>query len=245
MVFAVPYVILLLILTWFILIKLFPITKKNITINFNSVFLKNTEAKIVYGTFILTIFLWLFGEPLIGINAPTVSLIPLVIFCATGVLTPHDLKSVSWDVLWLVSGGIALGLALDKTGLSTNIIKSIPFESLSPIVILVIASILGLIMSTFISNTATANLILPIMLVLGINIENSESIGGPMGLVVACTISCSLAMTMPISTPPNALAYSTGLIKSHHLGKVGAIVGIIGLIMNYIMVAHLNFLGFF
>jgi sodium-dependent dicarboxylate transporter 2/3/5 len=50
------------------------------------------------------------------------------------------------------------------------------------------------------------------------------------GLLVAVALSCSLAMSLPISTPPNALAYSTGFVKTKDMAKMGVSVGIVGII---------------
>ena len=96
-------------------------------------------------------------------NSYVVAMIPVAVFLVSRVIGKQDLKNLSWDVLWLISGGIALGLGLESTGLSHTLVANIPFAELLPPVIVV----MGLLMSTFISNTATANLLLPIMANLG------------------------------------------------------------------------------
>ena len=75
----------------------------------------------------------------------------------------HDLKNLSWDVLWLISGGRALGLGLESTGLTQTLVTNIPFAELSPLIIVVMAKVMGFLMWTFISSTATENLLLPTM----------------------------------------------------------------------------------
>ena len=120
------------------------------------------RARAVYICFALTILLWLTGS-LHGMNSYVVAMIPVAVFLVSGVIGKQDLKNLSWDVLWLISGGIALGLGLESTGLSHTLVANIPFAELSPLMIVV----MGLLMSTFISNTAKANLLLPIMANLG------------------------------------------------------------------------------
>ena len=92
--------------------------------------MKSWQAVVAYFTFGLTVLLWILGG-LHGMNSTVVAMIPVGVFVCTGIVTKEDLKSISWDVLWLVSGGIALGLALEKTGLASRLVTTIPFASFS------------------------------------------------------------------------------------------------------------------
>ena len=109
------------------LIALYPVQTEKIELNIRGKFLKNRQAYVVYATFAVTILLWL-TDFLHGMNSYVVAMLPVAIFSATGIINTNDLKGISWDVLWLVSGGIALGLALDKSGLATRVIASIPLK---------------------------------------------------------------------------------------------------------------------
>jgi sodium-dependent dicarboxylate transporter 2/3/5 len=148
-------------------------------------------------------------------------------------------------VLWLVAGGIALGLGLGTTGLSETLVASVPFESMPPVAIVGVAAVLALLMSTFMSNTATANLLLPIMAALGTSLAGLGDIGGAQMLIVVVTFACSLAMAMPISTPPNALAHATGYITTRDMGLSGAIIGVIGLLLSFVLVYVLQSMSWF
>ena len=88
-------------------------------------------------------------------------------------------------------------------------------------------------MANFMSNTATANLLLPLIVVIGTTMPSLESFGGAKVLIISTTLCISLGMALPISTPPNALAYSTGLIKTADMSKMGVIIGAIGVILVY------------
>ena len=100
-------------------------------------------------------------------------------------------------------------------------------------------------MSTFISNTATANLLLPVMATLGATVSTLEGIGDSKLLVLLVTFSCSLAMALPVSTPPNAMAYATGLLKNRQLLQLGTLISGIGLLASYLMATLLWQIGFF
>ena len=178
-------------------------------------------------------------------NSYVVAMIPVAVFLVSGVIGKQDLKNLSWDVLWLISGGIALGLGLESTGLSHTLVANIPFAELSPLVIVVMATVMGLLMSTFISITATANLLLPIMATLGATVSTLGEIGGSKLLVLLVTFSCSIAMALPVSTPPNTMAYATGLLANRQLLQIGALISGIGLVAFYRLAMLLWQIGFF
>jgi sodium-dependent dicarboxylate transporter 2/3/5 len=176
-----------------------------------------------------------------GINSNVVAMIPVGVFCATGVIGKDDLKLVDWSVLWMVAGGFALGLALNKTGLAEDMVNAIPFSSWNPIVILLIGCLLAYGLSNFIANTAAANLLVPILTAIAVSVGDLlDPIGGVKTLIVGIAMSCSLAMLLPISTPPNAIAHSTGLIKVKDMVKIGALVGVCGLVLGYLMLRYVG-----
>lgn len=241
--FGIPYVIVLLFIAWLLLTVIYPADTKSIQLNIKSTFIKNRKANIVYITFAGTILLWL-TDFIHGMNSYVVAMIPVAVFTTTGIISKEDLKMISWDVLWLVSGGIALGLAMDKSGLAKNLVNSIPFEDYSPYIIIGAASLLTVIMANFMSNTATANLLMPILAALGTSVESLVGLGGITTLIIAAALSASMGMALPISTPPNALAHGTGAVSSGNMAKVGVIVGFVGLILAFLTVYVLRLVNF-
>lgn len=234
MLFAFPFVIIMLIFVWQLLLRLYPVRTERISLAIEGKFLKNWKAVTVYCTFTLTILLWLTGK-WHGMNSYVVAMVPVVVFSVAGIVTAQDLKMVSWDVLWLVAGGIALGMALEKSGLSIHLIKSIPFDLFPGWVILAMVSLVAIFMSSFISNTATANLLLPLMAALGANVSALQAMGGGRTIIVAVAFACSLAMALPISTPPNAIAHASGVLESRQMLKPGLIIGGAGLLLVFLM----------
>lgn len=134
----------------------------------------------------------------------------------------------------MVAGGFALGVALNESGLAENAIQSIPFGKWSPLVILIIAMLVCYAMSNFISNTATTALLVPVLAVVckGMG-DKLEDIGGVSTMLIAIAITASVSMCLPISTPPNAIAHSTGLVKQNEMLKVGIVIGVIGMVLGY------------
>ena len=233
MMMGLPFVIIQLTIAWFLLQKIFPSKQKNMVLKLNGQFRKSWRAIVVYITFAATILLWMTTK-LHGMNTYVVSIIPLAVFTLTGIMGKEELKLINWDVLWLVAGGIAIGIGLDKTGLAAALAHAIDYESLSPAAVVLTLSIVCWLMANFMSNTATANLLMPIAAAIGASMESLVAIGGLQGLLVVVAFSASLGMILPVSTPPNSLAYSTGLIESKDMAKMGIILGIVGLLMVYL-----------
>ena len=248
MVFGVPFVIVMLLVGWFILVKMFPTQQKELKLEVGGKFLKTPKAIIVYATFAVTIALWCFSDMLsLGLDSNTIAIIPIAVFAITQVITKEDLKSMSWDVLWLVAGGFALGVALQETGLAKDMIDAIPFGTWNPTVLMIGAGFICLFMATFMSHTATASLLMPILAgVAGAMVKTgSMDDAGAIGLLCAIAFASSLGMALPISTPPNALAYATGLVEQKGMAISGTILCLLGLFITFALMYFLQTIGFF
>ena len=240
MVFMFPLVIVLLLISWWVLKTLFPFSQKTVELKIEGGMKKNVRTYIVILTFIVTVLLWL-TDKLTGINSYTVALIPFVVFALTGVITKYDLEEINWSVIWMVAGGFALGYGLNASGLAANAVESIPFGEFSPVLILLLSGLICYGLSNFISNSATAALLMPILaFVCGAMGDKLQAIGGTPTVLIGVAIAASSAMVLPISTPPNALAYATNLVKQNDMAKIGLIIGIISMVMGYVL---LYFIG--
>ncbi len=237
----IPYVYIMLLIAWVILLKMYPFKQKTIELKIESRHEKTWRTYVVWITFALTILLWM-TESLTKLNSNVVAMIPVGVFCITGIITKDDLKDINWSVLWMVAGGFALGLAMTNTGLAEHLVTSIPFGEWLPMVVILVAGFIGYFISNFISNTAAASLIVPILCAVAVGMGDTlDPVGGAKTLVIGAVLCTSLAMLFPISTPPNALAHSTGLVTTKDMTKVGIIIGVIGFILGYLM---LFFIGF-
>ena len=249
MIRMVPYVIVMLLFAWFLLMKLYPFKAKSIELKIEGAPIKTTpfQKYVVWVTFALTIILWV-GESLFKVNSNIVAMIPFAVFSATGILKAKHLEHINWAVLWMVAGGFALGTALNQTGLATTLIKTIPFASWNALVVMLVGGLICYFLSNFISNSASANLVVPILMVVGKaiagNPESAESfsaLGGVSAMIVGVAICASLAMCLPVSTPPNALAHSTGMITTKQMATVGVIIGVVGVVLGYLMLIFIGF----
>jgi sodium-dependent dicarboxylate transporter 2/3/5 len=234
MLMAVPAALVLLFLAWWMLGKLFPSRTKKLTVEIEGEFDQSRQARIFYAVFALTVLLWL-TESFHGISSNVVGFLPVVILLATQVFSPKDIQNVQWHVLWLVAGGIALGRGVADSGLDSWLVGLVSWERIGPAIIAVTFAVVALALSTVISNSATANLLVPI----GVSLATSSVVDlDPLIVGFVIAIGASLAMALPISTPPNAIAYSSGMVQTGDMARTGFIVGAIGVVL-FIVVSPL------
>ena len=237
----IPYVIVMIFLAWLLLQFFFPFKSDKVVLEIpESKHKKDWKTTVVWITFLGTILLWM-TEQVHHINSNVVALVPLGVLTACGIFTKDDIKEINWSVLWLVAGGFALGTALQGTGLAKVLIGAIPFGSMSVVLVFIVAGFVCYFLSNFISNSATAALLIPILIVVAAGMADPSAAnnasflaaGGARAMIVFIAVCASIAMCFPISTPPNAIAASTGLVETKDMLKVGLIIGVIGFVLGY------------
>ncbi|MBO6160949.1 MAG: SLC13/DASS family transporter [Bacteroidales bacterium] len=243
----IPYVVLMILFAWILLQFFFPFKSSEVKLEIPKNKRQNDwKTILVWITFLGTILLWA-TEQLTGINSNVVALIPLGVLTATGIFTKEDIKEINWSVLWLVAGGFALGTCLQGTGLAKVLIEAIPFGSMSVVLVIIIAGLVCYFLSNFISNSATAALLIPILIVVAqgmadpaaANNASFVALGGTKAMISFIAVCASIAMCFPISTPPNAIAASTGLVETKDMAKIGLIIGVVGFILGYFWLTKL------
>ncbi len=225
MLFALPVTAVLILIAWRVLLFFYPpeadqqVSLDDIKPDARDFTWKTWLTAI---TFTVTVGLWI-TSPLTDLPIGAVALIPLVVFPAFGLLTAPQINQLEWNILLLIAGGLALGKGMEETGLAAWIIEQLPIAGLPAIAVLAALLACALLLSTLMSNTATANLLVPIALGAagGIGLE-------PMQAGVAVALGASLAMALPVSTPPNAIAFSSGILRVSDFLRTGIIIGVLG-----------------
>ena len=234
MLFMVPLVIILIVVAWMILKKVFPFTQKTIELKIDGEMKRGGQTTLVIVTMAITILLWMM-DTLTGINTYTVALIPFAVFAMAGIVTKYDLEEINWSVIWMVAGGFALGYAMNGSGLASLFIRAIPFADFSPVLIVVLSGLICYILSNLISHSATAALLMPILVVVCTAMgDKLAAIGGATTVLIGVAIASSSAMILPISTPPNALAYATNMVQQKDMAKMGVIMGVLSIVLGYL-----------
>lgn len=178
---------------------------------------------VVVLVFALTVGLWL-TAPIHHVPTAVVSLLPVVAFTIFGIIDVQEIQSIRWDVILLIVGGLALGTAVSQTGLADWFVH-VAIPDHLPLFVLVLAfAYVVVAVSNFMSNTAAANILLPI--VVAVAASMGPEAGTP--AVVAVALSASLAMCLPVSTPPNAIVYASGYLSSADFLKLGLTAALFG-----------------
>ena len=232
MVMALPMAAVLTFIAWWLIRRLFPSATTTIALEIEGEFERSRDAYIFYGVFIVTVLLWM-TESFHGITSSIIGFIPVVVLLATSVFKERDIQNLQWPILWLIAGGIALGKGIVDSGLDDWVIGLVSWESFGATAIIAVFAVAALVLSTVMSNSASANLLVP----LGISLTMSSAIDlDPLVVGFMIAVAASLAMALPISTPTNAVAYSSGLIKTGDMAKTGILIGVIGVVL-YLVVA--------
>jgi sodium-dependent dicarboxylate transporter 2/3/5 len=193
---------------------------------------KKIRKRIVVITMAATLLLWLTGR-VHGIPPAAVSGIPIIVFTMVSIITGDDVRTLPWDTLMLVAGGLSLGLAIQETGLSAFFVEQLRHLKISAILVVPTFALLTVIFSNIMSNTATATIFIPIAALWpGIH---------PAVLPIIIGLAASCALFLPVSTPPNAIVFSTGLVKQQEFRFGGSLVGLAGplLIIAWVWVVRL------
>ena len=240
-----PLMLIILLISWVLLSSMFPFTAKKVNLTIIGGAKKGWRTYVIYATLAVTILLWMF-EKYTGINSYVVALIPIGVFAITRIIKSSDLKDIDWACLWMVAGGFALGEGMSKTGLAKTLVDAIPFDNWPAMLVLLGGGIICWLLSQFISNSAATALMVPIMVAVGTGMKDAlGDFGGVGTLLVGVAMAASFAMSLPISTPPNAIAYSTGLIKTKQMFITGMLIGVISLVIGYVLIIAVGKTGYF
>jgi sodium-dependent dicarboxylate transporter 2/3/5 len=232
MVLATPLVLLALLGSWWGMCRMFRPGISRFELTIEGSFETSGRAIGCYVIFAATVLLWV-TEKLHGIPSAVVAFLPMVMLPALGILDKQDVRSHAWEVLWLVAGGISLGLSLQQTGLAAWMIGQVSWDAVPPTALVLLFALIGYVVANLISHTVSATILVPIAItLLAAGLETS---GDALIIPIAVIgIIVSFGMILPISTPPNAIALSTGLIETRDLARAGLLVGAIGIVLTLI-----------
>lgn len=205
----------------------------------------STAEKLVAFIFVTTALTWILRgtiNDLLGTNLLSDAMIAM----AGGTLmfiTPIDIKKgqflmeweytkkLPWGILILFGGGLTLAKAMEKSEIVQVVGESIAGTGeINQILLIAGLTAFMLFMTEIMSNVALVVIFLPV--VIGI----SQSLGiNPMYLTVPVTLAASYAFMMPISTPPNAIVFSSGMIRMKDMIRAGVLLNIIAIILLVIL----------
>lgn len=249
MLFAVPVTFLLLLLVWVLLVYiLYPVSKMDLPLSSNFVQqqIDSLGKMTVHEKRIMVLFgcvagLWMFrglipipfftsviSDTTIAIaGAIALFLTPTGVAKGERLLDWESASKLPWNILLLFGGGLALSQGFGNSGLSDYMITV--FESLKDLewwVVLLIVVTIVVFLTELMSNTATATLLIPIM------ISASVAFGiSPLVLVIPVTMATSFAFMLPVSTPPNAIVFGYNYLSIKDMVRAGFWLNIICIVV--------------
>jgi sodium-dependent dicarboxylate transporter 2/3/5 len=142
-------------------------------------------------------------------------------------MTWEQAARIDWGTVFLLGGGLVLGSLTAQTGLADAIgarVDAALGDNDSRLLLLLVVTTLVIYMTELVSNTATINMLLPVVIPLA-----AQTGADPVPIVLTATIAASFAFMLPVSTPPNAIVYGTGLVRLPTMVRYGARLDILGL----------------
>ena len=144
------------------------------------------------------------------------------------ILDATALLRIDWTTLLLFGGGLSLGEMLFETGLARvlgeGLFTALPIGGMFGTVLA--ATILAVVVSEMTSNTASASLVVPIVLALAQAAQLD-----PVPPALAATVACSFGFMLPVSTPPNAIVYATGRVRIVEMVRYGIALDAVGILL--------------
>lgn len=224
LVYGLPLSILLTAICCYALIRKYikkadPISVDFLKLSVNGQHVPHGHREIVLSVIIVTILFWLTGS-VHGITVAATCAIPIVALTVTGILTSSDIRTMPWDTLLQVAGGLSLGEALQTTGILDHYASYITTMNNHPILFIFTLSFFAMVFANVGSSTAACMLLIP----LGMSVLP----GWKMEIAMCIGISSAASVFLPVSTPPNIIVYGTGLLDQKDFRLGGLIVGLLG-----------------
>ena len=225
MIYGLPLAFVLTAISCFVLIWIYIKDTKAISLDFlhaqQEVLTDKEKMKRITVVVIIaiTIILWL-TTSFHGLKVGAVSAIPLVFLPLFGILKNKDVQGLPWDTLLLVAGGLSLGLALLHSGLLDYYAGYIKQMEVQEIILLLLFAFMTMILSNVMSHTATSTVLIPLGMAILVNAQTEVA------LIIG--LAASTALFLPVSTPPNAIAFSTEMLEIKDFRTGGILIGLLG-----------------
>lgn len=134
--------------------------------------------------------------------------------------------SVPWNIILLLGGGFAMAKACEESGLAAWIGGHLhPLAEVPPAAAVMLITAFLACFTEFASNTATIIIFLPVIAELAIHVSVN-----PLYFMIPATIGCSYAFMLPVSTPPNSIAFASGHLMVKDMVKTGFVMNLLGVL---------------
>ncbi|XP_005362938.1 solute carrier family 13 member 3 [Microtus ochrogaster] len=136
-------------------------------------------------------------------------------------------ETVPWNIILLLGGGFAMAKGCEESGLSAWIGGQLhPLEHVPPVLAVLLITAVIAFFTEFASNTATIIIFLPVLAELAIRLHVH-----PLYLMIPGTVGCSYAFMLPVSTPPNSIAFASGHLLVKDMVRTGLLMNLMGVLL--------------
>lgn len=142
--------------------------------------------------------------------------VPLNWKSGEGILNWKDSQHLPWGILLLFGGGLAMASGFESSGLLKNLSTNLNQIEHSPILLLIAVCGISIFITELMSNVALTIVLVPIVLTM---FAHDQALGITLASSVA--VGSSMAFMLPISTPPNAIVFASGMFKIKEMAKAG------------------------
>ena len=240
MMFGFPLAIILMLVIWKLLGRIFPSEVKGIkggkevvSSKLESMGPLSKNEKITAIILLFTIGLWVTTQ-FTGLNSYSIALIGAALYFIAGIINWQDAqKNIDWGLIIFFGGALSLGYALLNTGAAAWLIKGLLAmmgSDPSAILIMVVLMVIAVVITQVMSNIALSAILVP----LSVTLANAQGLAvGTYAVPVA--IACSLSFLFPMADPTVAMAYGSGYVNIKEIFKAGLPLVIIGLILTILV----------
>jgi len=248
MTLGLPFSILLIAVSYLVLVKwMFPCkglqfgaSKDVIRMELQKLGPASRREKMVLAIFGVTVFLWIFRTlinklvPGLGLSDTGISMfgalalfvVPYNLKRGDFILEWDDTSRLSWGILMLFGGGLALAQGMSSSGLVDLVSGAIATSNIGVLLTATLLIALMLFMTELMSNVALVAVLAPVVagIAIGLNIPLLH-------LLIPVTIASSCAFMLPMATPPNAIVFASGYIRVHQMARVGLVLNLISVVL--------------
>ncbi|MCA9376707.1 SLC13/DASS family transporter [Candidatus Dojkabacteria bacterium] len=221
MVYMIPITVVILLVIFVVIRSLYRTKEKELHPHEDNSKISRS-GKFVLVLALVTMMFWLFGS-YVGLSSYLIATIPIIVLFGIGFLNTQDLNKLNWETLLLFGGGLTLGEAVGSTGVNEYIASGIGgFLSQFPVLpFYILLLLIGIAFTVVASNTGAAVVMIPVVIPLATRLGLDPTV-----LVLLTTIGVSLDFILPVGTPPSAIAYSSGYIRTLDMVRTGLILTI-------------------
>lgn len=224
---ALPFVVIFLPVSWLVIMLLYRPEIRRVVLPLKKAIVWTPGQKSVLAVGLLAVVLWMTSS-YHHVPDSVIAIIAVILLYLTGAVETVDMRLIDWPVLLLLGGSMSMGAAILSSGLASQVggLLAVLLSGQSEFQLFATISLFGVLVTSAMSNTSTAALLVPI-----ISSLPAMAGAGVKQLTMMAGMSASFNFITPAGTPPNAMAYSSGQISVWDMARAGVPLTILAMLL--------------